>query len=144
MSDIDCFRPRLRNWARVFRDMPKRGESNLMPYLRSIDKEAQKESEPHTTPDYRDAEFLDECIKSLRSHSDDFETLFLCIKAEYLIRWEVPESIYEEKKLQKRKAAIAKVFWWRFYDYLAQAETLLMQFAERKERMISEEFENEN
>lgn len=113
--------------------MPKRGESNLMPYLRSIDKEAQKKSEPHVAPDYRDAEFVDECIKSLRSRSEEFDRLFLCIKAEYLIRWEVPESIYEEQKLIKKKAAIAKVFWWRFYEYLKQTETLLMQYAERRQ-----------
>lgn len=104
-----------------------------MPYLRSIDKEAQKESEPHVSPDYRDAEFLDERIKSLRSHSEEFDSLFLCIKAEYLIKWEVPESMHEEQKLIKKKAAIAKVFWWRFYEYLKQAETLLMRYAERRQ-----------
>lgn len=138
MNDLDAFRLRIRNWARVFRDSPARGESNLMPYLRSIDKEAQKESEPHVSPDYRDAEFVDECIKSLRTRSEEFDRLFLCIKAEYLIKWEVPESLYEEQKLVKKKAAIAKVFWWRFYDYLKQAETLLMQLVEKREQNFSE------
>ncbi len=133
MSDLDAFRPRLRNWARVFRDHPARGESNLMLYLRSIDKEAQKESEPRVSPDYRDAEFLDECIKLLRAQSEEFDSLFLCIKAEYLIKWEVPKSLYEEQKLIKKKAAIAKVFWWRFYEHLKQAESLLMRYAERRQ-----------
>lgn len=131
MSELDDFRPRIRNWAHVYSDCPARGESNIMPFLRSIDKEAHKETEHRIIPDYRDAEFVEECIKDLRLQSTEFDSLFLCIKAEYLIHWPTPESLEDERRLLMRKAAVAKVFWWRFAECLVKAETLLMRYAER-------------
>ncbi len=132
MSELDDFRPRIRNWARVVRDHPAQGESNLMPYLRSIDKSDKAAVEPRTEPDYQDAWLIDESIRVLRTRSEEFDLLFLCLKAEYLIRWESPESEEEERKLIRKKARVAKAFWWRYAETLAKAEECLMRYVDRK------------
>ncbi len=133
MSELDDFRPRIWNWARVFGNSFIRHESNIMPFLRSIDKEASA-SESRAEPDYRDAEFVDLCISALRQRSEDFEAVYSILSTEYLSPFPRDyESEAEAKKALKAKAKVAGVFPWKYYEGLRRAEQMLMVYVERKE-----------
>ena len=132
MSDLDDFRPRLVNWARVYRDpMPVKQS----PYYKDVEVK-EGNAEPTFEPDYRDAEFIDECITTLRQFSAEFDDVFLVLKAEYLVRYSSSSFDSEEEafKAKKRRAAYAQVFVWRYDENLRKAETMLMSYVARKER----------
>lgn len=131
MSDLDDFRPRLVNWARVYRDpMPVKQS----PYYKDVEVK-EGNAEPTFEPDYRDAEFIDKCITALRHQSFEFEEVFRVIKAEYLVHYSSASFDSEEAafRAKKKRAAYAQVFHWRYDESLQLAETLLMNFVAKKE-----------
>ena len=98
MAEIDDFRPRIRNWARVYRDRFIRFESNLMMLIRALKRLDQTApTEPRIQPDLTDAEFLDDCILALRQRAPDFEAVFPVLKAEYLTRYSNETYIFVRK-----------------------------------------------
>ena len=138
MSDLDEFRPRIRNWARVYRDRFIRHESNLMVLIRALKRETPTEVEaPRSIVDYKDADFIDECLTSLRQFDAEFDLLFPVLKSEYLTRYsaETFETTEDERDATKRRAKYARVYPWRFNEDLEKAERMLMDYAERKEKI---------
>lgn len=131
MSDLDDFRPRLANWARVYRGYTP---IRMSPYYKETEPK-EGSAEPTTEPNYRDADFIDKCISQLRQASQEFEDVFLVIKAEYLVRYSASdyESEADAFKAKKKKAVYAQVFHWRYDETLQYAETLLMNFVAKKE-----------
>lgn len=138
MSDLDEFRPRIRNWARVYRDRFIRHESNLMVLIRALKRETPTEVEsPRSMVDYKDADFIDECLTSLRQFDAEFDLLFPVLKSEYLTRYsaETFETTEDERDATKHRAKYARVYPWRFNEDLEKAERMLMEYAERKEKI---------
>lgn len=137
MSELDDFRPRIRNWARVYRDRFMRFESNLMTLIRALKRlDAVPTEEPRQQPDYKDAEFLDGCILRLRKTVPDFEGVFPVLKAEYLTRYsnETFENEQDAQKARRSRARYADVFAWRYDEELGRAESLLMNAVKKKEQ----------
>lgn len=135
-QNLDSFRPRIRNWARAYRDRFVRAESNLMILIRKLDKLSGERGKSITPRiDCLDADFIDDCIAQLRRKSPAFEALFPVLKAEYLTRHssETFEDECDEKKATKRRARFANVFPWRYDEDLRRAEEMLMEFVEREE-----------
>ena len=97
MTDVDIFRPRIRNWARVYRDKFVRQESNLMMVILALQRYGAEhgnpvpEEERPAPPDTEDALFIDTCITRLRRRSPDFERMFPVLKAEYLTKYSVED-----------------------------------------------------
>lgn len=142
MAEIDDFRPRIRNWARVYRDRFIRFESNLMMLIRALKRLDQTAtSSSSRPPDYEDAEFLDDCILALRQRAPDFEAVFPVLKAEYLTRYsnETFETTSDEKKATRCRARYADTFVWRYNDSLRQAEIILMRYVKQKETVSKEQ-----
>ena len=138
MSDLDEFRPRIRNWARVYRDRFIRHESNLMVLIRALKRETPAEVEAsRSIVDYKDADFIDECLTSLRQFDAEFDLLFPVLKSEYLTRYsaETFETTEDERDATKHRAKYARVYPWRFNEDLEKAERMLMDYAERKEKI---------
>ena len=135
-DNLDSFRARIHNWARVYKDHFVRAESNIMILIRELDKLPGERGEsiaPQT--DYLDADFIDNCIAQLRQKNPVFENLFPVLKAEYLTchSSETFENVYDEKKATKRRARYANVFPWRYNDSLKRAEEMLMEFVGLRE-----------
>lgn len=137
MSELDEFRPRLRNWARVYRDRFIRQESNLMPFIRSImalnpDAVA---SEPRFPPDVRDAEFIDISINELRKRNSYFAIIYGTLKAEYLTAYscETYENEDDRERVKKIRAKYARVFPFAYDETLTQAECAVMEYIKHKE-----------
>ncbi len=136
MSDLDEFRPRIRNWARVYRDRFVRHESNLMVLIRALKRETPAEFEaPRVAVDYRDADFIDECLTSLRQFNAEFDLLFPVLKSAYLTRYsaETFETTEDERDATRHRAKYARVYPWRFNEDLEKAEQMLMNYAVRRE-----------
>lgn len=137
MNELDEFRPRLRNWARVYRDRFIRQESNLMPLIRSImalnpDAVA---SEPRFPPNVRDAEFIDLSINELRKRNSYFSIIYGTLKAEYLTAYssETYENEDDRERAKKSRAKYARVFPWAYDETLEQAERMVMEYIKHKE-----------
>lgn len=140
-QNLDSFRPRIRNWARAYRDRFVRAESNLMILIRELDKLSGERGKAITHRiDCLDADFIDDCIAQLRRTSPAFEALFPVLKAEYLTRFsgETFENVNDERRATKRRARYAKVFAWRYNSTLINAEEMLMRFVDAKEKLSSE------
>lgn len=145
MTDVDIFRPRIRNWARVYRDKFVRQESNLMMVIRALQRygaehgDSVPEEEKPAPPDTKDAFFIDTCITHLRRASPDFERLFPVLKAEYLTKYSVED--YEEVKdiaeSRRVRARYACVFDRDYDPSLLKAESLLCEFTTRCEKILS-------
>lgn len=145
MTDVDIFRPRIRNWARVYRDKFVRQESNLMMAIRALQRYGAQhgnpvpEEERPAPPDTEDALFIDTCITHLRRKSPDFERLFPVLKAEYLTKYSVED--YEEVKdiaeSRRVRARYARVFDRDYDPSLLKAESLLCEFTTRCEKILS-------
>lgn len=148
MAEIDDFRPRIRNWARVYRDRFIRFESNLMMLIRALKRLDQTApTEPRIQPDLKDAEFLDDCILALRKRAPDFEAVFPVLKAEYLTRYsnETFETTSDEKKATRSRARYADIFVWRYDEALAKAENILMRYVAQKEsHLVKEQHKTQN
>ena len=147
MTELDLFRPRIRNWSRVFRDRFIRHESNIMPYIRSIMALDGVETVEYREPiDVDDAVFIDECVTKLKGSSPKFSREFETIKAEYLLRYscETYENTYDAEKAKKYKARYAKVFPYMYDETLLSAETQLMNFVQNQERARAEFDEHQN
>ena len=145
IDDLDNFRPRIRNWARVYRDKFIRQESNLMIVICALQRygaehgnPGPKEEKP-TPPDTADARFIDACIIRLRHKSPDFERLYLVLKAEYLTKYSVED--YEEVKdiaeARRIRARYARVFDRDYDPILFKAESVLCEYATRCEKILS-------
>lgn len=145
MSDVDDFRPRIRNWARVYRDKFVRQESNLMMVIRSLQRYGAEHGNPVPTekkpapPDTMDARFIDACISRLRRASADFNRAFPVLKAEYLTRYSVQdfESQEDERDACRLRARYARVFVRDYDPILFKAEELLCKYATRCEDFSS-------
>ena len=145
MTDVDIFRPRIRNWARVYRDKFVRQESNLMMVIRVLQRYGAEHGDPvpeeekPAPPDTEDALFIDTCITRLRRASPDFERLFPVLKAEYLTKYSVED--YEEVKdiaeSRRVRARYARVFDRDYDPSLLKAESLLCEFTTRCEKILS-------
>lgn len=145
MTDVDIFRPRIRNWARVYRDKFVRQESNLMMVIRALRRYGAEHGDPvpeeekPAPPDTEDALFIDTCITRLRRASPDFERMFPVLKAEYLTKYSVED--YEEVKdiaeARRIRARYARVFDRDYDPSLLKAETLLCEFTTRCEKILS-------
>lgn len=145
MTDVDIFRPRIRNWARVYRDKFVRQESNLMMVIRVLQRYGAEHGDPvpeeekPAPPDTKDALFIDTCITHLRRKSPDFERLFPVLKAEYLTKYSVED--YEEVKdiaeSRRVRARYARVFDRDYDPSLLKAESLLCEFTTRCEKILS-------
>lgn len=145
MSELDDFRPRIRNWARVYRDKFIRHESNLMMVIRTLRRYGAEHGDPvpeeerPDPPDTEDALFIDTCITHLRRKSPDFERLFPVLKAEYLTKYSVED--YEEVKdiaeARRIRARYARVFDRDYDPSLLKAESLLCEFTTRCEKILS-------
>lgn len=145
MTDVDIFRPRIRNWARVYRDKFVRQESNLMMVIRVLQRYGAERGDPvpeeerPDPPDTEDALFIDTCITHLRRKSPDFERLFPVLKAEYLTKYSVED--YEEVKdiaeARRIRARYARVFDRDYDPSLLKAESLLCEFTTRCEKILS-------
>lgn len=145
MSELDDFRPRIRNWARVYRDKFIRHESNLMMVIRVLQRYGAERGDPvpeeekPAPPDTEDALFIDTCITHLRRKSPDFERLFPVLKAEYLTKYSVED--YEEVKdiaeARRIRARYARVFDRDYDPSLLKAESLLCEFTTRCEKILS-------
>lgn len=145
MSELDDFRPRIRNWARVYRDRLDRQESNLMMAIRALQRYGAQhgnpvpEEEKPAPPDTEDAFFIDTCITHLRRKSPDFERLFRVLEAEYLTKYSVED--YEEVKdiaeARRIRARYARVFDRDYDPILFKAESILCEYATRCEKILS-------
>ena len=145
MSELDDFRPRIRNWARVYRDKFVRQESNLMMVIRALRRYGAEhgnpvpEEERPAPPDTEDALFIDTCITRLRRQSPDFERMFPVLKAEYLTKYSVED--YEEVKdiaeARRIRARYARVFDRDYDPILFKAESVLCEYATRCEKILS-------
>lgn len=145
MSELDDFRPRIRNWARVYRDKFVRQESNLMMVIRALRRYGAEhgnpvpEEERPEPPDTEDALFIDTCITRLRRRSSDFERMFPVLKAEYLTKYSVED--YEEVKdiaeARRIRARYARVFDRDYDPILFKAESILCEYATRCEKILS-------
>ena len=145
MSELDDFRPRIRNWARVYRDKFVRHESNLMMVIRALRRYGAEhgnpvpEEERPAPPDTEDALFIDTCITRLRRQSPDFERMFPVLKAEYLTKYSVED--YEEVKdiaeARRIRARYARVFDRDYDPILFKAESVLCEYATRCEKILS-------
>ena len=145
MSELDDFRPRIRNWARVYRDRLDRQESNLMMAIRALRRYGAQhgnpvpEEEKPALPDTEDALFIDTCITRLRRKSPDFERLFPVLEAEYLTKYSVED--YEEVKdiaeARRIRARYARVFDRDYDPMLFKAESVLFEYATRCEKILS-------
>lgn len=145
MSELDDFRPRIRNWARVYRDRLDRQESNLMMAIRALQRYGAQhgnpvpEEEKPAPPDTEDALFIDTCITRLRRKSPDFERLFPVLEAEYLTKYSVED--YEEVKdiaeARRIRARYARVFDRDYDPMLFKAESVLFEYATRCEKILS-------
>lgn len=145
MTDVDIFRPRIRNWARVYRDKFVRQESNLMMVIRVLQRYGAEHGDPvpedekPAPPDTEDALFIDTCITHLRRKSPDFERMFPVLKAEYLTKYSVED--YEEVKdiaeSRRIRARYARVFDRDYDQILFKAESILCEYATRCEKNSS-------
>ena len=145
MSELDDFRPRIRNWARVYRDKFVRQESNLMMVIRALRRYGAEhgnpvpEEERPAPPDTEDALFIDTCITRLRRRSPDFERMFPVLKAEYLTKYSAED--YEEVKdiaeARRIRARYARVFDRDYDPILFKAESVLCEYATRCEKILS-------
>lgn len=136
MSELDDFRPRIRNWARVYRNRFIRQESSLMMIIRALeDVNNVQKPEKNPTPNLRDAEFIDKCILELRNSSVIFARDYAVLKAEYLTGFssETFENTYDAKKATKFRARYAQVFEFMYDEILNRIETQLMRYVQKKE-----------
>lgn len=145
MTDVDIFRPRIRNWARVYRDKFVRQESNLMMVIRVLQRYGAERGDPVTEEerpdptDTEDALFIDTCITRLRRRSPDFERLFPVLKAEYLTKYSVEdyETTQDIAEARRIRARYARVFDRDYDPSLLKAESLLCEFTTRCEKILS-------
>lgn len=136
MSELDDFRPRLRNWANVYRTRFIRQESNLMAVIRALEACNQVATqEVRRAPDARDAAFIDECILELRHKSVYFERDYPVLKAEYLTGYSSStfESAEDERKATRYRARYAQVFAFMYNDILERLEIQLMRYVHKRE-----------
>ena len=145
MTDVDIFRPRIRNWARVYRDKFVRQESNLMMVIRVLQRYGAEHGDPvpeeekPAPPDTKDALFIDTCITRLRRRSPDFERLFPVLKAEYLTKYSVEdyETTQDIAEARRVRARYARVFDRDYDQILFKAESVLCEYATRCEKILS-------
>lgn len=145
MTDVDIFRPRIRNWARVYRDKFIRHESNLMMVIRVLRRYGAEHGDPvpeeerPDPPDTEDALFIDTCITRLRRRSPDFERMFPVLKAEYLTKYSVEdyETTQDIVEARRIRARYARVFDRDYDPSLLKAESLLCEYATRCEKISS-------
>ena len=145
MTDVDIFRPRIRNWARVYRDKFVRQESNLMMVIRVLQRYGAERGDPvpeeerPDPPDTEDALFIDTCITRLRRRSPDFERMFPVLKAEYLTKYSVEdyETTQDIVEARRIRARYARVFDRDYDPILFKAESILCEFTTRCEKISS-------
>ena len=145
MTDVDIFRPRIRNWARVYRDKFVRQESNLMMVIRVLQRYGAERGDPvpeeetPDPPDTEDALFIDTCITRLRRRSPDFERMFPVLKAEYLTKYSVEdyETTQDIAEARRIRARYARVFDRDYDPILFKAESILCEYATRCEKILS-------
>lgn len=145
MTDVDIFRPRIRNWARVYRDKFVRQESNLMMVIRTLRRYGAEHGDPvpeeekPAPPDTEDALFIDTCITRLRRRSPDFERLFPVLKAEYLTKYSVEdyETTQDIAEARRIRARYARVFDRDYDQILFKAESILCEFTTSCEKISS-------
>lgn len=145
MTDVDIFRPRIRNWARVYRDKFVRQESNLMMVIRVLQRYGAEHGDPvpeeerPDPPDTEDALFIDTCITRLRRRSPDFERMFPVLKAEYLTKYSVEdyETTQDIVEARRIRARYARVFDRDYDPILFKAESVLCEYATRCEKILS-------
>ena len=145
MSELDDFRPRIRNWARVYRNRIVRQESSLMIIIRALEEVNQVEKkEKNPSPNLKDAEFIDKCILELRNSSVLFARDFSVLKAEYLTGFssETFENTYDAKKATKFRARYAQVFPFMYDEILNRLEVQLMRYVQKKENNPYEDAQN--
>jgi len=127
MTELDDFRPRIRNWSRAFRNRRRQGTSPLEAVLRELRKQAgvveSWPDDPHPGRiDYKDADLLDQC--ALRLSRDRLDVL----RIEYLDRSPgIYESEQDARIAERRKSRLLGLKsskWWR--SFVTDAETGLM------------------
>lgn len=147
MSELDDFRPRIRNWARVYRTRFARQESTLMPFIRAVQQVNNHQSqarERNPMPNFQDAAFIDKCILELRNSSVLFARDYAVLKAEYLTGFssETFENTCDAKKATKFRARYAQVFEFMYDEILNRLEMQLMRYVQKKESNPFEESHN--
>ena len=126
MTELDDFRPRIRNWSRAFRTRHRQGTSPLEAVLRELRRQAGVVepgwSEPSERIDFKDADLLDQC--ALKLSRDRLDVL----RIEYLDRHPAEyESEREALVAERRKSRVLGLRsskWWR--SFVTDAETGLM------------------
>lgn len=131
MRKLDAFRPRLRNWALVYRDRAGKNESNIMLAIRAIRKDvvAPQADEVRQSPDVQDANLIESYITNLLRENADFRRFFKVFKIEYLTKTENFDSIEDECQAKRLRARRAGVFLRDYDDYVIGAEMTIMNYA---------------
>lgn len=130
MSELDEFRPRIRNWSRVYRDRLTRHESNLMPILRALRMSARRKGEEVEASeaclevtDPADAAKLDRVFLKLSKSEQQI------LKVAYLTRFvsETYENMRDLKKAESVRANALRMWPSEYRRKLCEAEASFMR-----------------
>ncbi len=128
MTELDEFRPRIINWARIYKNRFTRAESPLAVVLHNLemlkgDPNKLKTYEGRARLDEADADFIDHCV--LRLSKD--RRRVLCVA--YLDRKaaETYETTLDRDHAEKTKARILGCTLYGYRIFLRDAENELMQ-----------------
>ena len=152
MSELDDFRPRIRNWARVYKDHFGRQQSPLAIVLRTLKEmrrradnedpskedlleaeERQEREVRRAAIDEADADFIDQCV--LRLEADRRKVLYVTYLDPRAA--ETFEETTDYKKAESVKASLlgcAKVKDYRYF--LLDAEKALMYKVRKAEELF--------
>lgn len=128
MSELDDFRPRIFNWARIYKNRFSRAQSPLAVVLHNLEvlkgdpKKIQTE-EGRAQIDEADADLIDHCV--LRLSKDRRRVLYVA----YLDRKaaETYETTEDQHQADKVKAHKLGCTLWGYKIFLRDAENELMQ-----------------
>lgn len=134
MSELDDFRPRIRNWARAFRDKPRRGRSPLDIVLHELKVQhgITEGSDPVVERiDQQDAQFVDSCVVKLD------QSRIAILRLGYLTRAQTFEEEADIRKAEYHRArslGFKSAKEWRMV--LQDAEEALMYKVHQREDLL--------
>lgn len=128
MSELDDFRPRIFNWAKIYKNRFSRAQSPLAVVLHNLwllkgDPKNLQTKEGRARLDEADADFIDHCV--LRLSKDRRRVLYVA----YLDRKaaETYETTLDRDHAEKTKARILGCSLYGYKIFLRDAENELMQ-----------------
>ena len=137
MSELDDFRPRIRNWGRVYRNRFHRSQSPLAVVLHDLQMQAGRGSAPVSeglpSLDYQDAALLDSC--ALKLDRNRLEVL----RIEYLdghtsMTYDTAADARRAEHLKARKAGVQSRRYWM--AFVVDAEAALMRLVQSREAAL--------